>query len=64
MDDPELTAKFEDELLQLVSRMHAEGLRYETIQFMFREQLKTLELQAHCENWSESFTGAPTAGVA
>ena len=51
MDNPDLIEKYELELLELIQRMHRDGISYQTICFVLTEVIKNLDLMAYCENW-------------
>jgi len=51
MDNPDLIEKYELELLELIQRMHRDGISYQTIYFVLTEVIKNLDLMAYCENW-------------
>ena len=55
-DNPDLIEQFEIELQLLITRMHSDGIKYDTVHFILNEATKTLGLQAHCEKWLDSFT--------
>lgn len=59
LDNPELIEKYEIELWQLIARMHSDGLKYDTVHFIFEEAVKALGLQAHCENWLDNVVISP-----
>ena len=58
-DNPALIEYYEDELWQVINRMHRAGLSYANILFIMEEALKSLKLQAYCENWLANITISP-----
>lgn len=63
-DNPELIEKYEDELRQLVSRMHRDGIRHEAIRDVFQRITDCLDTMAYAEAWlncnaPESLKAAP-----
>jgi len=55
VDDDTLIAKSEEELWQLVDKLHKDGVRYEVIHSIFREMTQTLEAQGYAENWLKQY---------
>jgi len=56
-DDVKLIEKCERDIWDIVLKMHRAKVRYEVIYFILVEMMKTLELQAHVENWLEKYNG-------
>ena len=50
-DNAELIEKYEDELRQLIQKMHKDGISYLTIGFVLLEVIKNLGLMGYCEEW-------------
>ena len=55
MDDADFIEKSEDEIWQIINKMHSEGVRFEVVHSILKEMVKTLELQAYCEQWLSEF---------
>lgn len=45
----------EDEIWQIIAKMHRAGVRYTVVQFILTEIIKTLEIQGYCEDWLSNF---------
>ncbi len=54
-DDVEYIAKCEDELWQIIDKMH-KRVRFEVIHSIMQEMVKTLELQGYSENWLSTYS--------
>ena len=50
-DNAELIEQYEDELCQLVSRMHKDGIRHEVIRDVFQRMTNCLDTMAYAECW-------------
>ena len=56
-DDPELIDRYDDELWQVIFKMHKD-VSYSIILFVMEEAVKNLKLMAYCERWlAEYATG-------
>ena len=51
VDNADLIEKAEDEIWQIIAKMHKANVRYEVVHQIFVEITKTLELQGYAENW-------------
>lgn len=51
MDNPELIEQYEDELQQIVSRMHKDGIRHEVIHDTFQRITNCLDTMTYAEGW-------------
>ncbi len=61
MNNADLIERFEDDLRQLIQKMHKDGIPYETIGFVLSEVIKNLKLMAYCEKWLAECT--PVKGL-
>ena len=54
-DNADLIEQCEDEIWQIISKLHKAGVRYTVVQFILTEMISTLELQGYCEDWLSQF---------
>ena len=55
MDDADFIEKCELGLWNIIYKMHQASVRYEVIHSIMVEMIKTLEMQAHCEEWLHQY---------
>ena len=55
VDPVEIIAQSEDEIWQVIARMHKAGVRYTVVYQMLIEIVKTLEIQGYAEGWLSQF---------
>lgn len=55
VDNVDAIEKAEQELWQIIEKMHKQGVRYSVVHFILAEIVKTLELQSYTEDWLEMY---------